>query len=550
MSQLSKMRQSRDQWKSKAKTRGQGQRDRRKAAARWQARYHQVCETLKATEARVRQLEAQLQGLVIRPKVAVIHLALQLFLEARISFRAVSRVLALLAGTLGIGKVPCPQTIINWVIRLAIVRMDSARPCRGLPLEAGPFTNGLIWIIDISIGLGCGKILTVLALDAHHHQLESGAPTLHHVRCLGVAVAASWNGDTIADFLKRLIAVMGRPAAYLKDGGSDLHRAAALLEEQDIGSPCIDDVSHAVANMLKRIYQDHPAFERFLSACGQVSSKLKQTLLACLAPPTVRIKARFMNVHRLLTWAERVLGLSPPGGAKSGSMLAKLRAALGHLPECKALIKRFRGDAGALLACQDILKTKGLSPATLAPCEPLIEDMPTVALRREFTAYLTYELQGATALGLDQIGLPISSDSIESLFGVAKRHGVGETQDADRMALRLPAFCGVPTREEAEQVLEVSVARQQAFTATLTSLTKQRREVLTHPERLESLGENQHQGHVELLPSPKTWSNDEVSLSIKRIYGRCNGPQFEAPNEPLVLEYTGPPYMGEAAATF
>jgi hypothetical protein len=405
-------------------------------------------------------------------------------------------------------------------------------------------------MIDISIGLGCGKILTVLALDAHHHQLESGAPTLHHVRCMGVAVAAAWNGDTIADFLKRLIAVMGRPAAYLKDGGSDLHRAAAILEEQGMGSPCIDDISHATASMLKRTYQDHPAFERFLSACGQASGKLKQTLLACLAPPTVRTKARFMNVHRLFAWAARVLELSPPGGAKPGSMLAKLRAALGDLPECKALIKRFQGDAGALLACQEILKTKGLSSTTLAQCQPLIEDMPTVALRREFTAYLTYELQGATTLGLAQTGLPISSDSIESLFGVAKRHGVGETHDADRMALRLPAFCGRPTREEAEQVLEVSVARQQAFTTTFTSLTKQRREVLTHPERLERLGEHPHQSHVELLPSPKTWSNDEVSPSIKRIYGPYKGPQFEVPDEPLVLEYTGPPHLGEAAATF
>ena len=550
MSPLSKMRQSRDQWKSKAKTRGQRQRDQSKAEARRQARYHQVCETLKATEARVRQLEAQLQGLITRPKVAVVHLALQLFLEARISFRAVSRVLALLAGTLGIRKAPCPQTIIHWVTRLAIVRMDSARTCQGLPLEAAPFTNGLIWIIDISIGLGGGKILTVLALDAHHHQLASGAPTLHHVRCMGVAVAVCWNGDTIADFLKRLIAVMGRPAAYLKDGGSDLHRAAAILEEQGMGSPCIDDVSHATANMLKRTYQDHPAFERFLSACGQVSGKLKQTLLACLAPPTVRTKARFMNVHRLFTWAARVLGLSPPGGAKSESMLAKLRAALGELPECKALIKRFQDDASALLACQKILKTQGLSPATLAQCKPLIENMPTLALRREFTAYLEYELLGATTLGLDPVGLPISSDSIESLFGVAKRHGVGETQDADRIALRLPAFCGLPTREEAEQVLEVSVARQQAFTTTFTSLTKQRREVLSHPERLESLGENQHQGHVELLPSPKTWSNDEVSACMKRIDGKYDGPQFEVPDEPLVIEHTAPPRIEKSAVTF
>src|SRR3989449_7404131 len=469
MSQLSKMRHSRDQWKSKAIGRGEEQRYQRKEHTRLRARYNQLAKTLSAAEARRRQLEAQLQGPVTRPKGEVVHLALQLFLEARISFRAVSRVLAFLVGILGIRKAPCPQTIINWVIRLAIVRMALARACRGLPLEAAPFTNGCIWIIDSSIGLGCGKILTVLALDAHHHQLASGAPTLHHVRCIGVVVAASWDGDSIADFLKRLIAVMGRPAAYLKDGGSDLHRAAALLEEQDMGSPCIDDISHAAASMLKRIYQDPPAFERFLSACGQVSSKLKHTLLACLAPPTVRTKARFMNVHRLLTWAERVLALSPPGGAKSGSMVAKLRAALGDLPGCTALIKRFQGDAGALLACQKILKNQGLSHATLAQCEALIAAMPTAALRLEWTAYLEYELQSAATLGLDQVGLPISSDTIESLFGVAKRHGVGETQDADRIALRLPAFCGIPSREEAKQVLEVSVARQQAFTATFIS---------------------------------------------------------------------------------
>jgi len=221
MSQLSKMRHSRDQWKSKALGRGEGQRYQRKENTRLRARYDQIAKTLSAAEARMRQLEAQLQGLATRPKVEVVHLALQLFLEARLSFRAVSRVLALLVGVLGIRKAPCPQTIINWVIRLAVVRMDSARACRGLPLEAAPFTNGLIWMIDISIGLGCGKILAVLALDAHHHQRESGAPTLRHVRCLGVAVATSWHGDTIADFLERLIATMGRPVAYLKDGGSD-----------------------------------------------------------------------------------------------------------------------------------------------------------------------------------------------------------------------------------------------------------------------------------------------------------------------------------------
>jgi len=549
MSQLSKMRHSRDQWKDKAKQRGKGERYERREKARIKAQRDQLTQALKASETRVRELEAQLGGLATRPKVDVVHFALQLFLEARISFRAVSRVLALLARVLGIRKAPCPQTIINWVIRLTIVRLDAARTLRGLPLAHAPFTNGLIWLIDISIGLGSGKILAVLALDAHHHQRVCDAPALCHVHCIGVAVADSWTGEMIAELLKRLIAQIGRPAAYLKDGGSDLHKAAALLAADGLGSPCLDDISHAAAGMLKRTYQHHPAFERFLSACGRASGKLKQTLLACLAPPTVRTKARFMNVHRLFTWADRILQLSPPGGAKRGSMLAKLRGALDDLPDCKALIKRFQGDAGGLLACQEILKTHGLGAATVAQCDPIIDAMPTVAIGQEFRAYLAHQLETATTLGLGQVGVPISSDSIESLFGVGKRHGVGETSDAARIALRLPAFCGTPTREEAERVLGVSVAQQHEFTATFTSLTQQRREVLGQGQALDRLARNQSEPYVELLPRPKNRSNHASIVNLSMDCENQSGPDLEPRQSPEVMENVGPPGMREVALT-
>ena len=126
-----------------------------------------------------------------------------------------------------------------------------------------------------------------------------------------------------------------------------------------------------------------------------------------------------------------------------------MRACLDELPTCKALITRFRADACGLLECQKILKTQGLSADTRGQCEPLIDAMPSAALRLELRAYLEVQLATAKRLGLEHVGLPISSDTIESLFGVAKHHGVGQTQDAARIALRLPAFCGAPTREEA-----------------------------------------------------------------------------------------------------
>ena len=154
-----------------------------------------------------------MQAVAVRLKVDVVWLSLHLFLKARISFRAVCRVLSLLASELGIKRTPCPQTVINWVIRLSMVRIEAARGLRGVPLAQAPFSNGLLWMIDLSIGLGSGKILAVLDRDAHHHQLLGAAPSLEHVHCMGVSVAESWTGESIANLLDRLIAQMGRPAA-------------------------------------------------------------------------------------------------------------------------------------------------------------------------------------------------------------------------------------------------------------------------------------------------------------------------------------------------
>jgi len=113
-------------------------------------------------------------------------------------------------------------------MRLAIVRLESARGLRGLPWSQAPFSNGLIWMIDLSIGLGSGTIVAIVALDAHHHHLVNGAPSLHHVRCIAVSVADAWTGEALAEMRTRLIAQMGRPAASLKDGGSERQKAADL----------------------------------------------------------------------------------------------------------------------------------------------------------------------------------------------------------------------------------------------------------------------------------------------------------------------------------
>jgi hypothetical protein len=532
MSAAYKVNQSRQRWKHKAKSRADDNRYLRKELER-------LKRERDAYKKRAKQAEAQLgaqrpTSLVpaIQSKVDLVHVTLDLFVRARISFRAVSRVLGVLAAPLGLPKAPCPQTVINWVTRLSIARLQEAPAVPHVPFSADPFANGFIWIIDISIALGSGKLLAVLALDARHHALHPRAPGLDHVHPLAVAVAESWTGDDVAEVLKQLIGTLGRPVALLKDGGCELAKAADELGSDGLVTRCLDDLSHVVANLLKHQYCQHPQFETFLSACGHVSKHLKQSALACLAPPKTSTKARFMNLHRLVKWADQLLQHSPPGPARAGSALAKLRGALDRLPTCKSFIGLFRRDAETLLRCQEVLKVKGLSHQTREQCQAMVEGMPPSSpVRRGFEAWMDKHLGVARELGLDTLGLPISSDPIESLFGVVKQHSQGPIKDADRLAVYLPAFCGQLSQGDAARVLEVSVAQQQEVIGSVSSLSKQRRQVLPHPGSLERLFEADRHHHVALLAGSKNRSKSAIISTLSNGYELLQGACTESDDE-------------------
>jgi hypothetical protein len=532
MSSPYKVKQSRQQWKQKATRRADDNRYLRKELQR-------VKREREAYKKRAKQAEAELNAQAQRPspgplqgKVDVVRVTLELFVHARISFRAASRVLAVLAAPLGLRKAPCPQTVSNWVTRLSIARLQDTTRVPKTSLSADPFANGSIWIIDISIALGSGKILAVLALDARHHQLHATAPSLDHVHPLAVAVAESWTGENVADVLEELMGALGRPVSLLKDGGSELAKAADVLVERGLSTRLIADLSHVVANLLKHQYAPHPLFDTFISACGQVSRHLKQSALACLAPPKTSTKARFMNLHRLVKWADQLLQHSPPGPARAGSALAKLRSALDRLPACQSFITLFRRDAEALLQCQKLLKVKGLNHDTRAQCQGLVEVMPPSSpVRLGFQSWMTHHLEVASQLGLDRVGLPIRSDPVESLFGVAKQHSQGPIKDADRLAVYLPAFCGGLSPADAQRVLEISVAQQQEVTGSWSSLTRQRRHVLPNPGCLESLIEGEGPRHVTLLAGSKNRSKSAIISLLSNDYEQAQGALWEAGNE-------------------
>jgi len=437
--------------------------------------------------------------------------------------------LSILAPWLGLTKTPCTQTIVNWVNRLSIARMKNALPSIDLETGMALFSNGFILILDASIGLGKGKIMTILALDANHYLHNPGtAPSLQQAKCVAVSVADTWTGETIMELLEKIIAQIGMPVAYLKDGGTDLGKAIRLLHEKGIPSLSIDDISHFVANLLKHEYQKHPLFDVFISACGKVSKMLKQTILACLAPPKISTKARFMNLHHLVMWSSRILKQSPRGRATKGSLLQKLRDCFDRLPECKTFIGDFLLDVEPLMECQGILKNKGLNINSFDECRPIIKTIPNTYIRDSFGDWLEKHLAMATTLGLAQSGMPISSDCIESLFGVAKRHGTGEIKDANRIAMRIPALCGALTIQDAENVLRTTVKEQEELGNSSSSLIKQRRDVLKHSGCLEKISRDDARPNFEMIAGSKSGQKYPDNNLKTTSYENNSDPPFEA----------------------
>jgi hypothetical protein len=110
-------------------------------------------------------------------------------------------------------------------------------------------------------------------------------------------------------------------------------------------------------------------------------------------------------------------------------------------------------------------------------------------------------------------------------------------------------LCGSPTREEAEQVLGIRVARQHEITAHFTSLTQQRREILGQGTELESLGQSPGAPQVELLQSPKNRSNHADIIILSSNCKNQDGNHLEPQPTSCLIDNVGRHEMREAAVT-
>lgn len=236
-------------------------------------------------------------------------------------------------------EIPCYQTIRNWMQRIGLDRMQ----------QAERVTDG-IWLVDHSMQIGTEKVLVVLRV--RESRLPSQRTPLRHedVELLCCQPGKQWKREDVFAVYQRLAAQYGHPVSVLTDGAVELREPAAMLKNKGQSPLVIRDLKHFLANRLEALLTRNASWQEFMAHMGQTRAAVQQTEMAHFTAPSLKQKARFMNLQPLLTWANVILwhlGHSA-SQARHGVQPDRMESKFGWLRSFEPLIKQWQ-------ECQNVI---------------------------------------------------------------------------------------------------------------------------------------------------------------------------------------------------
>lgn len=215
----------------------------------------------------------------------------------QIGFRATRRVLPLMGQWLGVDlKVPSRGAMRNWCGRhgVAILQQSCQR------------ADDWIWLVDHHVPIG--NMVALVILGIRQSDLPTDRPLRRSdMKPLAVVPGKSRRKEDVEQALVELAKQTGAPICIVADGASELHQGVKAVQKRGFEVVLMDDIKHKAANIVKRLLGQHPRFREFESHLGKTIANIQQTELDHFLPPKKRTKCRFMNLGKLIDWANMVL---------------------------------------------------------------------------------------------------------------------------------------------------------------------------------------------------------------------------------------------------
>lgn len=453
---ISRLRDARNEWKTKAVARADQLRYFRKKVDRLKRRFERRCSNLEEEVSRLKNENERLRSSATAKPVALGEcrslrtLCVSIVIGGIVSFRSVPRILFVLQ-TFGAEQPQIPHftSIIHWALRAGVTVFNAVTQ----------LNSPWIAIIDCSIDIGTRKALVVLRIRLESLAMNQGAVGLKDCECIGIHIATSWNGPLVNDALKEVFAKAGQPVAILKDGGTDLSKGVQLYRESQDAKQVviIDDVGHVAANALKAEFAKLSPFIKFLEIVRKGAARIRQTDLAWLLPPKIRTKGRFQGITALSQWALKLMEIiGGQGRAKDDSELKKLRKSFAGISQLRTFLENFCATCDVIESFLKLLKQTGFNQATYKEAKALLLTMPEKSrVRDRLLSWLEKHLTIHCRLAIGQTPLLVSSDVIESLFGKFKTIIQRNPQaELNRLVYIIPLLCGTHTKESLDQAIK------------------------------------------------------------------------------------------------
>ena len=360
--------------------------------------------------------------------IALIELCVLLRVMGGCTYRGICRILKILqlCCLLEIPRIPCANTFENWVSKMGLYRLENG--WQNLD------SKEVCLIIDENLKVSNEKVLLILVSCS---QKAKTGPLKHQdVEVFFLAGQKTWTGLKIEQQVEELKQNTGLQITHvLSDEDSKLRKATRLL-----GVPHLPDISHAVANCLRKTFKGDQTYQAMIKLIGGYSAKCVNQDLTYLRPPKQRVKARFMNQKPLIYWALTLVSKFGKLNEKEQLFFKELKSYMSLLHTLKQCIE---------LSEQIIkpLKNKGLCLKTLQNFKRKIKQNKKKysknKLIMDFIGFLEkYANQYEDFLQHTKGSYNVSSDVIEGLFGKHKElMGSNPLMGMSLLDLELPVHC-------------------------------------------------------------------------------------------------------------
>jgi hypothetical protein len=299
-------------------------------------------------------------------------------------------------------KAPTHVTISNWVKKVGYYQLSK-------PKE---IAEDWVIIIDESIQIGAEKLL--LILGTRNTKIDFTRP-LNYTDVLPIVQISKngWNAQKVKVEIEKALEILGNIKYAVSDKGASINKGLELCK-----IPHVHDVTHRMANILKKVYKEDQTFNCYMSKLAPLRLQIQQTKWAYLLPPQQRAQSRFLNLKPVMEWGKKMLDFMEKEEYQGES--SEIKEKLNWVQEYKAFIKEINQVLDTISAIFKVLKNKGLSKKTEEDCMEYLSGIESTKNGKLVKAEILDYFAEVSTIVKNEGKILCTSDIIESSFGLFK----------------------------------------------------------------------------------------------------------------------------------